>query len=219
MKIGKFILLALMLFATSLLTVKPAYAYGYYEKTIDILVVEDEEFASLWFYPKNVWYNNFFHAREYFTVCGMPMEVRGIISWDSDDNCHDLYYLLQEAIRETGYTRLMYYNGYYIDLLVVFTGQDDPNMAGFSPPDWYALIIKYTTIFQYPIMEHELGHQFNLEHCNNECFMNPSTIGLYGGLCSMHLQQAKDNYPSRFWRWVEVPIYRRGGGGGHCFLM
>ncbi len=156
MKKQKVALLFILLFAL-LLAVQPAYASGYYETTIDILVVEDEEFAGLWFYPKNVWYNNFFHAREYFTIRGMPMEVRGTISWDSDDSCHDIYYLLQEAIRETGYSRHIYYNGYYIDLLIVFTGQD-ADMAGLSPPDWYALIVKYTTFAQLCIMEHELGH-------------------------------------------------------------
>lgn len=220
MKIQKF-LSVLIALAVAVLMINPVHASGYWEKNIDILVVEDEEFAGLWQGFKNEWYWYFTDALDYYyCLVGAPMIIRGTVSWDSNDNCHDPYYLLQEAIQETGYKRHMYYNGYYIDLLVVFTAQE-MDMAGFSPPDWYALIIKHSFLCQEIIITHELGHQFNLPHCENIlCVMCPNAISSY--LCSSCLAKAVANYPTRFWRWVEVPSYsrRRGGGGGlRCFLV
>lgn len=167
----------------------PLVYAGYYEKTIDVLIVEDEEFRALpwllkyWWY--SVLYNLVFH--NFKTYYGVEFCIRGTVEWDSNDYVNDLYYLLQEAISETGYNWRMYYSGYYIDLLMVFTGQDDPQYMGFSYPDWYALILEYW-IDPGKLLTHELGHQFLLVHCNNDCAMNPESqvSGYFCDPCGIH---------------------------------
>ena len=191
----------------------PLVAAGYYEKTIDVLVVEDEEFRGLssvqryWWYQtlNNVAFSNF------KTYYGVEFKIRGYVEWDSEDACHDLYYLLDEAISEVEYSFRMAYGDYYIDLLMVFTGQEDPVLWGLSPPEWYALILEYW-IGPAKVMVHELGHQFLLEHCNNDCAMNPASL-VAGYFCSSCGQQVKDNYEPRFWRYCcSLTISSTSGG-------
>jgi hypothetical protein len=203
MKKGTKIIVSLMVSLLLIGFCTPLVSAGFYEKTIDILVVEDEEFRALpsllkyWWY--NVLYNLVFY--KFKTYYGVEFCIRGTVEWDSNDNSYNLYYLLQEAIGETGYSFRMPYNGYWIDLLMVFTGQEDPLLMGLSPPDWYALIIEYW-IDPGKVMVHELGHQFFLTHCNNPCAMNPESpvIGYFCNPCGI---QVVENYP-RFWRWVET---------------
>lgn len=188
----------------------PLAVAGYYEKTIDVLVVEDEEFRGLFSLQRYWWYQTLNNVAfsNFKTHYGVEFKIRGYVEWDSNDASNNLYYLLDEAISETEYSFRMTYGDYRIDLLMVFTGQEDPTLMGFSPPDWYALIITYW-IDPAKVMVHELGHQFLLLHCNNDCAMNPASL-VAGYFCSPCGQQVKDNYEPRFWRWIDSD----GGGGG-----
>jgi hypothetical protein len=197
------------------LSFTPRVYAGYYEKIVDVLGVGDEEFDA--FYPPG-WeryygweiyvYAAFNRFEESFNI---NFKLRGWISWDSDDSTEDMYDLLQEAIQETGFVSgETTYNGYIIDVLMVFTGQL-VYMQGFSPPEWKALIIKGWAP-DWPrgrLIQHELSHQFWVTHCNNDCVMNPNLIIIPDSWCSKCAAIIHDN-KDRFWRWIE-------GGGGGCW--
>jgi len=172
------ILMLLLVIPSTIVSVADA---GYYwEKTIDILAVQDEEFKFE--FPAG--WQRYFGWEMYIydafgkfdDVFNMDFKLRGWIDWDSTDGQHDLYDLLDEAIEETGFvSHQTTYNGYFIDILMVFSGQlTFFDKDGLSIPDWKALILKWAP--NYPktqVIMHELSHQFWAQHCSsiNYCVM------------------------------------------------
>lgn len=213
-------MLMVLMFLVVLAFTPRAYA-GYYEKTVDVLAVQDEEFRFL--YPEG-WqrdlgwgiYIDIAFGR-FEKEFGMTFKLRGWIDWDSTDYSGDLYDLLDDAITETNFeSHVTTYNGYKIDILMVFTGEPVEGL-GFSPPEWKALII-----YALPdaprgrLVQHELTHQFSFYHCGNDCIMNPAkwetgqwVPDYWCGQCTTTINDNND----RFWRWVE------GGGGGCCPVL
>jgi hypothetical protein len=204
MKKLKIVVVLLFLIFMVTLNIEKANAYGYWEKNIDVLIVEDDEFAALSWWDKNWFYTGFYDALDYYIYSdGFPIYIRGTINWESPDGCNDAEYLLEKAMSDLGYEhQKYYYNGYCIDLLIVLTAQD-MDIYGLSPAPWYAMIIKWMWSGVEIVTAHELGHQFGLSHCSNSlCVMNKNPMNLW--LCNSCFEQAQANYPTRFWRWVEL---------------
>jgi len=92
---------------------------------------------------------------------------------------------------------------YYIDLLIIYTGQD-MNAEGLSIPQLNAMIIRYDQRLSLRTLTHELGHQFGLDHCSNPwCVMNVDWQ-LGDDFCSDCRQKLNDNngkYPSDWELW------------------
>lgn len=221
LKTFKILLLILMIFSMVLSIVPRVYA-GYWETTIDVLVAEDEEFRDwagfLYGYYRWLWYLDVDEAfADFQNTFGITFQIRGIIEWDSNDNVNDAYYLLEEAISETGFAPgQTVVNGYVIDLLMVFSTWPQCDMIGFSFPDWKALIVNNFAFNAVPLcdlFQHELSHQFYVTHCNDlNCVMYSSLMPYdrtWG--CQQHYDDINAS-KSRFWRWVETG----GGGGGEC---
>jgi hypothetical protein len=203
-KIVVVLLLSLIFMVT--LNIEKVHAFGYWEENIDVLIVEDDEFAALPWWNKNWFYSGFYDALDYYVYYyGFPIYIRGTIKWESPDGWTDAVSLLQKAISDLGYEHQNYYYGYYcIDLLVVLTAQN-MNVDGLSPAPWYAMIIKWVWSGVEIVTAHEFGHQFGLVHCSNTfCVMNVNPISLY--LCGSCFEKAQANYPERFLRWVEVEV-------------
>lgn len=221
----KLMLLIIFVLLTPLTAIPSAYA-GYWETTMDILAVQDEEFIAE--YPIEFdrylsWeiyiYDAFDRFRDTFNV---NFELRGWINWDSSDSEHDVDTLLDEAIRETGFvSHQTSYNGYVIDILMVFSGQLDLwDQDGFSPPDWKALILKGWSP-NYPrtqMIMHEFSHQFMASHCTNvnSCVMDMANSVYYPRQWCNSCQATINDNKDRFWRWVDTSG-GGGGGGGHMY--
>ncbi|MGC8940400.1 MAG: hypothetical protein ACP5IM_07920 [Candidatus Bathyarchaeia archaeon] len=92
----------------------------------------------------------------------------------NDDNNRDYYYLLKEAISEMGWSWGKVVNGETMHLMIVATGQEG-DLEGLSPPDWKALIyhVTWNIADTQTVLMHEIGHQFNLNHCAYPtCYMS-----------------------------------------------
>jgi hypothetical protein len=218
-------MLMVLMFIVVLAFTPRAYA-GYYEEIVDVLAVLDEEFRFL--YPAG-WQRDlgwgiyidiaFGRFEEEF---GMTFRLRGWIDWDRTDYAGSIYDLLDEAIRETNFeSHVTTYNGYVIDILMVFTGEPQSLRPGFSPPEWKALII-----YALPdaprgrVVQYELTHQFSFYHCGSDCIMNLAkwetgqwVPDYWCGQCTTTISDNKD----RFWRWIESSSGGSGAGGG-CML-
>jgi len=148
---------------------------------IDILAVRDEEFAEMGLEADveavlaDVSENRF---ENHFDI---SLHLRGWVDWDSDDGKTCPIYLCIEAINDLGYEEGIEYDGYWIDLLLIFTGQnmdirgwgypfrDDRYGIGLSDP---VMIVRYNEINLH-VLTHELGHQYYLDHCGDPwCVMN-----------------------------------------------
>ena len=189
--------LALVALSISLcFTTLPVAHASYTEKYVDVLVVRDEEWKAGWGHchipgivaPLPLPYNETAKtamklvAEGFNETFGIEIRWHYWVEWDSDDGKQIADDLLDEAIRETGFEPGMSYNGYIIDVLTVFTGQDlydeyGNRIHGWSPPEWKALIIEYITHEdENESLQHEFSHQYYAPHCSNWCVMNVEAI-------------------------------------------
>jgi len=172
---------------------------------VDILFAGDEEFmsgyiTSTWgdVWLKDLveigvppWYSGIFErVQGYFNdQVGINIVFHGWMTWDSDDEVTNCYYMLQEAIEEIGGTWIhdptwpdngywrfnkgMLWNGVVIDMLVAWTWQD-MSRRGLGPFEWGACILKYENFLTDDnAMQHEMSHLYGLLHCGHIlCVMN-----------------------------------------------
>ena len=114
---------------------------------------------------------------ECFEDLGLSFQVRGWIEFDSLDDrpfTYSTFYMLEEAVEETGFYDGMLFANRTIDLLFVITGQVI-DMIGLSIPWWYAAIMEANYISDdndFARIRHEFSHQFWAQHCDNYCVMN-----------------------------------------------
>ncbi len=159
---------------------------------VDVLMIGDEEFRA-----HSDWMENAENVLQdvsdnRFEESHILFYTRGWLDWDSLDSQTCTYSLMQEALAESGLPRQQveivpgsqdwgFISGgewtdkegvvWWIDLLIIFTGQDC-NMRGFSPPMFNMTILRYDSVDLH-IMTHELGHQYYLLHCSDPwCAMN-----------------------------------------------
>jgi hypothetical protein len=207
------------------------FASGYWDTTIDVLVVESEAFTRFadflnGFY-RWLWYWDLGDSfTEFWNTFQIKFEVRGVVkNWHIDTPTDDAYYILQEAISDFHYNSgVTTYNGYVIDLLIVFVDAFECDMIGFSVPEWKALIIGNDAFDAVPmenVFIHELSHQFYATHCDNPtCVMWGDGLMCFKvtWVCQRHYDEI-NTHKHRFDRWVEVTIRGRGGGGRWCLMM
>ncbi|MEM3623235.1 MAG: hypothetical protein QXR76_05650 [Candidatus Bathyarchaeia archaeon] len=157
-------------------------AHAYWDTTIDVLVVESERFTafadSVYGYYRWLWYSDLDNAfKDFWNTFKIKFVLRCVIkNWHIDSISDNAYYVLEEAISDFKYkSGETTYNGYFIDLLIVFVDWDEIDMIGLSPPDWKALIISNFPFNNVPMVNvfvHELSHQFYATHCDNyNCVM------------------------------------------------
>ena len=159
---------------------------------VDVLCIADEEFRA-----NPNWITNAENVLQdvsdnRFEESYIRFYLRGWLEWDSLDSRTDTYDLMQVALAESGLPRQQveilpdfwdwgFISGsewvdgdgvtWWIDLLLIFTGQDC-DMRGLSIPMCNMTIIRYNEVNLH-VMTHELGHQYYLEHCDNPfCVMN-----------------------------------------------
>lgn len=184
------IALTLIVFATGFCFTNLSVVYGSVEKYVDALVVRDEEWRAgvaavsvpPYPIPIPISYNATAEiamelvAERFNETSGIEIRWHYWIEWDSDDGQANTVSLLLEVIQETGFQPGMLYNGYVIDMLVAFCGQD-MDMHGLSPPDSKALILDYVWHYRVDnLLQHEFSHQFYAEHCSHSCIMNKDCV-------------------------------------------
>ncbi len=162
---------------------------------VDVLMIGDEEFRahSDWIEnAENVLQDVNINRYAESNICFC---IRGWLEWDSDDSETDIYYLMQEALAESGLPRqqvlilpeLDFWDwgfisgsewdagGYplWIDLLLIFTGQDCDTAPAMSPSMCNMSIFRRDAV-NFRAMTHELGHQYlGAGHCGDPwCVMN-----------------------------------------------
>jgi len=176
------ILIALFLclcFATPSLAVDTVY--------YDILLVKDEEVGD---WSINIMEDLEDVAAYYEETFNIVLRFHGWIEWDSCDSETRMAELLYEAVGETEWYWKKVVDGEEMELLLVFTMQQDTDLIGFSATWLRACIIKksHYGLVHLPVHQrvlHEMGHQFCLEHCTNHCAMNSEPfLFVYGKYCS-----------------------------------
>ena len=188
-----------------------------YGEIVDVLAAEDEEFR--WCYPagwqRDLGWGLFIQDAfdKFEEEFGITFKLRGWIDWDSTDYTGTLDELLDEAIEETNFeSQVTTYDGYVIDMLMVFTGEPQEQHLGRSPPDLKALIIDGLTMApRVRLLQHELSHQFLVKHCGNDCVMNLAKWETFQwvpdhwcGQCATTVNNNKD----RFWLKPDVTVLR-----------
>jgi hypothetical protein len=136
--------------------------------------------------------------------------------WDSHDEIWDAAQRALEAHNEIPHEGAM---------LWALTNQE-MSQRGRAIPWEHVAIIQYTSIdvfysFSRRIM-HEVGHLFNLLHCDHVCLMNPAYVDgpIYTEeFCAAHI----DDMEYWKWHWEEIPpppdyqppaVFYGGGGAG-----
>ena len=184
-------------------SISPVKATDLYE--VDVLGIRDEEARAHPEWTTNLASLLQEVNERRFIPHGIVFNFRGWLrfDWDSDDATIYAYDLTQECILESGLphaeTRIAVppdfmvgqgfpgcawtdpTNGatYYIDLLFIFTGQDNCDIGALSVPEINMTIFKKNNCLNFHDMTHELGHQFYVHHCGeNWCVM---TLGLFQG--------------------------------------
>ena len=161
-------------------------------RQVDVLMIGDEEFRA-----QQSWITNAENVLQSvsdnrFDQSHINFYARGWLVWDSADSVTSSYDLMQEALAESGLPRQQveivpgfwdwgFISGsewtdsdgvkWWIDLLLIFTGQD-MDIKGLSPPMCNMTIIHHDHVNLHTLT-HELGHQFYLQHCGDPwCVMN-----------------------------------------------
>ncbi len=107
----------------------------------------------------------------YFEMEGYQLEVAFYIkawrTWDSYDYPANEDVMMNETIRETGYSKGMIIDGEVIHALVAFTDQEIPNCYGYADHiEGVVLVAEYTTLTggQHTdnILQHELSHFYGI---------------------------------------------------------
>jgi len=186
-KLFKTLAITLTFFVCLSLFVFPVKASDW---TVNVLVAYDEEWADTaqWFY----WYSPEYLAAiilwevayRFDSQFSIWLDPQYYISWDSNDNPASGEAMLREAVNEIGFYSGMTFSGYPIHMLVVFTGQDIPNIyggAGKPGTDLYgAVLVQHFYTYaagQHTdnILQHELSHLYGADdHDVNglDCVMN-----------------------------------------------
>jgi len=164
---------------------------------VDVLCLADEEFMA---HPD--WVTNAENVLqsvndERFADSKIAFYIRGWQNWDSNDGCDGIYNLYQEGIHECGLPIQWtqpdpihvpglwgwgFISGsewvdaesvtWWIDCLLIFTGQQCDTNPALGTPWCNAVIFRYDAV-DFRRMTHELGHQYYLEHCGDAwCVMN-----------------------------------------------
>jgi len=197
--------------------------------TYDVLVVQDEEFASGTilvpappiYFPVPVDANTVAEwAMEdvnetYYTEYGIQLRFHYWYSFHSDDNLYSCYDILMDAISEIGWYWGKEVDGDTMELMVVFT-QQKMDGRGLSLPWKRALIVAGVNIDLEKYLLHELGHQFGLEHCSRSCAMNPDPLMTTSYYCLSCSDKIKEN------KYVLIPpppLAPRPKSGGKRGLM
>jgi len=163
--------------------VSPALALGYYR--VNILVAYDEEWQWIAQYiyaysPETLAYVIMLEACPRFSQFDIRFYITSYVSWDSNDNPANEDVMMNESISETNFETGMEIGYYEIDVLIAFTGQDIPNVLGYSDSALGVVLVEHA----YPdgvgqatdnILQHELSHLYGALEDNVEglnCVMN-----------------------------------------------
>ena len=191
-------------------------------RDVDVLCIGDEEFTAHSDWVTNVG-DVLNTVNNVYSAYNIKFCIRGWQNWDSLDVRTDMIDLWQEAIQESGLPKLWIEldpdnipgcygwgfvsgsdwrdgsgNLWWIDLLLIFTGQE-ANARGLSIPRTNATIICYDSVYS-TVLSHELGHQYFLEHCNNYCLMNPNNLAeSFCSSCAAKLIANRD-------KWMTDPM-------------
>lgn len=153
---------------------------------IDVNVVMDEEWREQ-SNASNLAKNAIEAADDYlWTEFGINFYNYDYMNWDSDDTGTH-HELLDEAISEHGL------NGN--DYMMAFTGQDYSVGGLGRVGEEYCLVINQNATANKKVARHEIGHTYDLSHCNANCLMNSGTIfyDYYDVLCDMHYEEWSEN--------------------------
>lgn len=153
---------------------------------VDVLCVADEEFneGSIWVptpippfgriiplpVDSNEWAETQMEELSEYFLETFQIEIHWHhwLSFDSNDANQFLYDLLVEAKREKSLHWSMRYDGENMELMMIFTQQSlhyaEPRGAGYP---WWRICAIRATLNMENVMLHEIGHQFDLEHCSN----------------------------------------------------
>lgn len=173
---------------------------------VDILLMCDEEFYAHPEWMTNAENLLISVCKDRFMESHISLCKRGIkwLTWNSTDSENIAYYLMEEALGVSGLPlkrvqivpdfwgfglisgslwRDPNYPvpipegfGVWVDLLLIFTGQNVDAKA-LSPPMCNASIIRYDSV-NFLTLTHEIGHQYYLQHCGNFfCPMNKFPLG------------------------------------------
>ncbi len=196
---------------------------------VDVLCIGDQIFSN-----QPEWITNAEHVLDdvnarNFVSRGIRFMIRGWQVWNATSGLNDMYYLLQEAIYESGMDiRETEYGwglipgspytdneGYVwlIDLLLIFSYQG--TMRGLSVPQLNATIIHYDDV-NLRVLSHELGHQYYLNHCSDTCVMaSPPSSDYFCWTHKEELESARD-------KWVTdtetLNLMKAGSGDGELFI-
>ena len=195
--------LVLGLFLIVFISVSLPYRAGsaHVDDTVDILLVADEEImpgvGKPWL--EDTLTNVEFRFRG---LLGIEIDFRGWVSWDSNDDEYWSFYLLDEAVNETGWYRGMVYDNVVMDILLVCTRQDTSHL-GWADPDSDAVIVRFLVIMDIDIatIMHEISHLYlGPVHCDHAfCVMNPTyasmgTVDGWMSTCYDQMIANKDKY-------------------------
>lgn len=169
--------------------------------TYHILLAGDEEFiwGGVWGVHPPFWFPHIWDGEEATTTVaerfqsqvGFNLVFHWWAEWDSDDNVHEAWDVLTEAITELHWYVGYEFEGQKMDMLVAITDQDyvvNPS-KGLAFPWSQAVLVNYYSGAEDTgnVMQHELGHVFALDHCGWwDCVMNADVfpiLGLTHGFC------------------------------------
>lgn len=143
----------------------------------------DEEFRALYTNWMSKAANTVEYAEDfYFAYYNINWDVSGYASWSSNNANKDTA-LLNEAISECGTGSG---TGH---IMVAFTGQGGNTAGGWgkvgSP---YSLVINQSDSANRTVARHEVGHNYGMNHCTQDCFMNGGSkmYNNYNNICSPH---------------------------------
>jgi len=105
---------------------------------------------------------------------GIDIRVRGVLTWDSDDNKEYFYDLLYEFWYENAHYLRNEYNGIEIDAIIGITAQSTvDNLAGLAYPDHTVVLLRWQAYWADDnLVQHEVSHLFYADdHYEGWCIM------------------------------------------------
>jgi len=205
--------------------VVPVKAQGFI--VVDVLCAGDEEFMSD---PNNVGRAEQgiadANSRPYMVDCfedtfNLHFAVRGWKTWDSDDDTHDPRLMAYEVWTETGFETGMEYDGYTIEMLCAFTGQDIEGYYAVTFPDANITLIEAGSVSTVAkadwIIRHEFSWQFHCpDGCTNYCVMN-SILAYFGHYFADWCPTCRDWINTHKYKWSLPQLSISASSGGTTY--